>query len=188
MVVVAVVEDETGAALVQPPKSSSAVTVGAGFDAVLGAPQPAPTSFAVRVAGTCIMEVAGSAGPGAGSGVFHAFVSKGSMPAESMLGGTAEVVVAGGSTLGAGGAGDVRLNADFISSWGEGTAGFGGDACLGGDAGFGRDADDSGGGDDKPSRSFAKEDGLCCAGLVVGDAKFVKSWSKPLEEIDAVRA
>lgn len=117
VVVVVVVEDETGAALAQPPKSSSAVTVGAGFDAALGAPQPAPTSFAVRVGGTCIMDVAGSAGPGAGSGVFHAFVSKGSRLAASMLDGTAGVVVAvGGSALGAWGAGDVRLKADFISS------------------------------------------------------------------------
>ena len=31
---------ETGAALAQPPKSSSAATVGAGLEAALGAPQP----------------------------------------------------------------------------------------------------------------------------------------------------
>lgn len=37
---VLVVGLETGAALAQPPKSSSAATVGAGLEAALGAPQP----------------------------------------------------------------------------------------------------------------------------------------------------
>lgn len=51
-----VVED-TGAALAQPPKSSSSVTEGAGgLDAVGEAPQPAPTSLAVSVSGSFIIE------------------------------------------------------------------------------------------------------------------------------------
>lgn len=119
MVVVAVVEVDTGAALVQPPKSSSAVTVVDCFEEVLvlEAPQPAPMSLGVRVAGTCIIEAGeGSAGAGAGSGVSHALLSKASRLEVSMLGGTAEVVVAGGSSLGSGGAGVERLKADFISS------------------------------------------------------------------------
>lgn len=48
---------ETGAALAQPPKSSSAATVGAGLEAAaLGAPQPWPTSFGVKVSGTFIID------------------------------------------------------------------------------------------------------------------------------------
>ena len=54
---VLVVGLETGAALAQPPKSSSAATVGAGLEAVrLGAPQPWPTSFGVKVSGTFIRD------------------------------------------------------------------------------------------------------------------------------------
>lgn len=63
---VEVVPDETGAALVQPPKSSSAATVGVGLD---GAPQPLPMSLAVRVSGSFIMlDADDTAGAGAGSG------------------------------------------------------------------------------------------------------------------------
>lgn len=101
VVVVAVVDEETGAALVQPPKSSSAVTVVGGFGSVeLGAPQPEPMSLGVSFSGTFMEDAEGSAG--AGSGVFHALLSKGSKLDESMLGGTAVVVAAATSVLGAG--------------------------------------------------------------------------------------
>lgn len=43
-------------ALAQPPKSSSAVTVGVGFVEDCEAPHPAPTSFGVNLSGTFIME------------------------------------------------------------------------------------------------------------------------------------
>ena len=182
MVVAAV--EVTGAALLQSPKSSSAVTV-ACLDVVLVVePQPAPISFGVRVSGTCIMdEVDGwaGAGAGAGSGVFQALLSKGSKVDASMVGGTAEVVVVVVdvvvvvvmSGLGAGGAGDERLNVELSSSWGEATVGFGGDA------------DDTGGGDERPTRSFAKDEGLC--GFAGGDVKLGKPWPKPFDEMDVVR-
>jgi hypothetical protein len=89
--------DVVGAALVQPPKSSSAATVGPGLDAeVLGvAPQPAPMSLEVRVSGIFIVldiveedgaaAVAG-AEAGAGSGLLQALPPHGSMLAdENML-------------------------------------------------------------------------------------------------------
>ena len=99
--VVAVCPDETGAALVQPPKSSSAATVGVGFGAALGAPQPPPISLAVNVSGTFIMEDvadgtrAAGAGSGAVSGVLHALPPQGSMLADMM---PAAAAVAGGTS------------------------------------------------------------------------------------------
>lgn len=172
VVVVAVVDEETGAALVQPPKSSSAVTVVGGCGAALGAPQPAPMSLGVSVSGTFIMDDAAGS-DGAGSGVFHALLSKGSMFDVNMLGGTAVVVDAATSGFGAGaeagagagaggGGGFDRLNADFNSSWGEANDGLGGDAAGAG----------AGGGDERPARSFAKDEGRL-SGWAVGDAKFV---------------
>lgn len=82
---VVVVPEVTGAALVHPPKSSSAATVGVG----LGAPQPWPMSLAVKVSGTFIAEEtfdgAGRAGSGAGSGVLHALPPQGSRLADIIL-------------------------------------------------------------------------------------------------------
>ena len=109
--------------------------------------------------------------------MFQALLSKGSMLDASMVGGTAEVVVVdvvvATSGFGAGGAGDERLNAELSSSWGEVTVGFGGGA------------DDIGGGGERPTRSFAKDGGLC--GFAVGDAKFEKLWPKPFDEMDGCR-
>lgn len=172
-VVEVVVVDETGAALAQPPKSSSAVTVGVGLGA---APQPAPISLAVSVSGTFITgeEVdAAGAGSGAGSGVFHALPPQGSMLAENML--LDEVVVAAGTAgLGAGTVGPERLKADFISCCGETEAGWGG-AAVG-----------AGGGEERPKRSLDKDDdgGL---GLVVGEAKPPNPKSCPFDEMEVVR-
>lgn len=98
------VPDETGAALVQPPKSSSAATVGVGLGAALGAPQPLPMSLAVRVSGTLMddaVDGAAGAGAGAGSGVLHALPPQGSMLAGII---PAAAAVAAG-TSGFGGAG-----------------------------------------------------------------------------------
>lgn len=89
---------EVGAALAQPPKSSSAATVGAGLLAadVAGVPQPAPMSFAVNVSGTFIaleiVEVVVD-GAGAGSGVLHALLPHGSMLADESMLVTADVDV-----------------------------------------------------------------------------------------------
>lgn len=111
--VLAVVEEVTGAALVQPPKSSSAVTVVGCLDEVL-APQPAPMSLGVRVSGTFIMvEAEAVVSAGAGSGLFHALASNGSQFDESMFGGMAAVVVVGGSCLGAGASGAACCGAGF---------------------------------------------------------------------------
>lgn len=158
-VAVAVLGEETGAALVQPPKSSSAVTVVGGFDAPpLGAPQPAPMSLAVSVSGTFIMEDAGGSA-GAGSKVLHASPPKASKFDGNRLCG---VVVALTPVLGAdciagcgAGAGFDRLKADFNSSWGEATDGFRGKAAEG----LGGEAAEAGGGEERPARSFAKDEG-----------------------------
>lgn len=165
-----VVPDETGAALVHPPKSSSTATVGAGFGAALGAPQPLLMSFAVRVSGTRIMDdaVDGAAGAGSGaaSGVLHALPPQGSMLADITL---AAVAVATG-TSGFGAAwgwgckdGPERLNAELNSCCGEDTAGFGGDIEAAGAAG----------GEDRPKRSLERDDegGLGFAGFGAGEVK-----------------
>lgn len=179
--VVVVVPDETGAALVQPPKSSSAATVGVGLGA---APQPLPMSLGVKVSGTFIMDAvdgAAGAGSGAGSGVLQALPPQGSMLADIIL---AAAAVATG-TSGFGGAeglgwkeGLERLKAELISCCGEATAGFGGDIEAAG----------AGGGEDRPKRSFESDDegGFGFEGLVVGEAKPPKK-SCPLEDIDVVR-
>lgn len=181
-------EEGTGAALSQPPKSSSAATVGAGLGE--GAPQPAPTSFAVKVSGTFIMEAAegagaGAAGAGSGSGVLHAFPPQGSMVDEGMLAVTAGVGTVEVSCLGGDGGGGLRLKADFISSWGEVFAIGGGGAAAG-----------AGGGDDRPNKSSDGDEiggsgffggdgcGACGGG---GDAKSVKPISCPKDEIEALR-
>lgn len=185
--------EETGAALSQPPKSSSAVTVGAGLAA---APHPEPTSFAVSVAGTFIIEAAdGAAGAaGSGSGALHALPPPhGSMLDESMLALTAGVETAGvsGWALGRGGGGEgLRLNADFISSWGDLAAAGGGGAAA---------AVVEGRGDDRPKRSSvavgAGGEGLlgllgcggfdCCCGRF--DANPGKPKSCPKEENESLR-
>lgn len=100
LVVVVAVPAETGAALVQPPKSSSAATVGVG----LGAPQPLPMSLGVNVSGTFIIDAVddgAGAGSGTGSGVLQALPPQGSILADIIL---AAAVVATGSA-GFGGAG-----------------------------------------------------------------------------------
>lgn len=170
------------------------MTVGAGLAAV---PHPEPTSFAVSVSGTFIIEAAdgaaGAAGPG--SGALHALSPPphGSMLDESMLALTAGVETAGvsGWALGAGGGGEgLRLNADFISSWGD-FAGGGGAAAV------------VGGGDDRPKRSSVADgagggegllgcrgfDGCCCCGGGGGggDANPVKPKSCPKEENESLR-
>jgi hypothetical protein len=114
----AVVEDR-GAALSQPPKSSSAATVGAGLGDE--APQPpGEMSFAVMVSGTFIISaVEGAAGAaGSGSGLDHALPPPhGSMLDGGMLAVTAGVDTEGEVTgLGAGAGNGFRLKADFISS------------------------------------------------------------------------
>lgn len=110
---------ETGAALAQPPKSSSAATVGAGLEAALGAPQPWPTSFGVKVSGTFIMDAGESAaesGDGAGSGVLHAFPPHGSRLPAIMLAAAAFAALGAGALGAAGWIGGAEiLNADLIS-------------------------------------------------------------------------
>lgn len=111
---------ETGAALVQPPKSSSAATAGAGLEDALGAPQPWPTSFGVNVSGTFIMDAGeNAAGPGdeAGSGVLHAFPPHGSRLPDIMLAAAAFAALVTGALRGAEGCigGAEILNADVIS-------------------------------------------------------------------------
>lgn len=109
--------EDTGAALAQPPKSSSSVTEGAGgLDVVGEAPQPAPTSLAVSVSGSFIIEdgLEGAGAAGSGSGVLHAFEPHGSIAAGLRLG--MEVVVLTGLGGSAGlGAGLLRLNAELRS-------------------------------------------------------------------------
>lgn len=112
--------EETGAALSQPPKSSSVATVGAGLGD--GTPQPpGEMSFAVMVSGTFIISaVEGAAGAaGSGSGLDHALPPPphGSMLDGIMLAVTAGVDAEGEVTGLRAGAGDgFRLKADFISS------------------------------------------------------------------------
>lgn len=179
MFVVVVVGGDIGAALVQPPKSSSAATVGAGLDDALGevgAPQPAPRSFAVSLSGSFIMEdepVVG--GVGVGSGVFQALPApQGSMEAaENMLFGAAAVVV-GAAGLGAGG---LRLNADFRSCCGEVAMGGGG-AWLGAGAGAGVE---------RSNKSFDKDDEGRLGRDGGGDAKLENPMSCLPEDIEVVR-
>ncbi len=110
---------ETGAALAQPPKSSSAATVGVGLEAAVGAPQPLPTSFGVKVSGTFIMDaVEGAAADDeAGSGVLHALPPHGSRLPDIMLAVAVLAALVLGALGGAGGCigGAEILNADFIS-------------------------------------------------------------------------
>lgn len=178
---------ETGAALVHPPKSSSAATVGVGLAVELGAPQPLPMSLAVKVSGTFIIDEAegaagAGAGAGSGSGVFQALPPQGSiMPA-------AAAVAAGTSGLGgAFGCSDglVRLNAEFISCCGEVTAGLGGGAGAVAAAG-------AGGGEESPKRSFERDDdgggGVGFAGLGGGgEVNPPKPRSCECDEMEVVR-
>ncbi len=71
-----------------------------------------------------------------------------------------------------------RLKAELISCWGEETVGFGGAADTAG----------AGGGEDRPKRSFERDEegGAGFAGLVVGEVKPPKPKSWPLE-IEALR-
>lgn len=182
MVVVAVVVDEMGAALVHPPKSSSAATVGAGLELAdkAGAPQPAPMSLAVRVSGTFIIEAegAGAAGAaGAGSGVLQALPPQGSMVVGGRTLATDAVLATEGLEAGAGAGAGVRLKADFKSCCGEVDVNAGGDTAAGA----------AGAGEESPNKSSDKGDlgGLGFGGG--GDAKLVNPASKPFDEIDAVR-
>lgn len=171
--------EETGAALVHPPKSSSAATVGAGLDAALDIPQPPPISLAVSVSGSFIIDAPEAAGgeetgAGAGSGVFHALPPQGSiMPA-------AATVAAGACGLGGIGGwkeGLERLKAELISCCG-GTA-----VGLGGAAG-------ARGGEERPKRSLERDDdgGLGFEGLGGGgEANPPKPKSCEFEEIEVVR-
>lgn len=112
-----------GAALVQPPKSSSAVTSGCvvGLDGTL---QPAPMSLDVSLSGIFMVadteEPGASVAAGAGSGVLHGSLAQGSILTEErtlpILDVDVDVVVAGS---GAGGGFVVaepeeRLNAELI--------------------------------------------------------------------------
>lgn len=177
-VVVVVVEDEIGAALAQPPKSSSAVTLGFREVEALPPPQPAPMSLGVSVSGTFIIEdAAGSGAGGSGSGVSQALPPQGSMLAEKAPAGTAGAGAGAAAGLGAGcGAGCERLKADCSSSCGDGTSGFGGD-CFGGEV------VDVGGGDERPNRSLEK-DGWRRSGFILGDVKLLKPCPKPFEETE----
>jgi hypothetical protein len=90
---------ETGAALAQPPKSSSAATVGAGLGAA-GAPQPLPMSCGVKVSGTFIIDAvegAAAAGEGARSGVLHALPPHGSRLPDIMLAAAAFAALVAGA-------------------------------------------------------------------------------------------
>lgn len=181
----AAVVDEIGAALVHPPKSSSAATVGACFeppDVEAVAPQPAPMSLAVRVSGTFIIDGPEGSAAGAGSGVLQALPP----PQGSMLAGSAlaiDAVVAdmldfGAADTGAG-TGGLRLKAAFSSFCGEIAVGAGGEDTLDGATGAG---------DDSPKRSLDNDEDGGGFGLDGGgDAKLVNPESKPLEEIDVVR-
>lgn len=76
---------EAGAALVHPPKSSSATTVGVDLAFVIGgAPQPLPISLAVIVSGT-FMVVDWALEAETGSGVLQASLPHASKLAENML-------------------------------------------------------------------------------------------------------
>lgn len=178
-VVAAVGPGVTGAALVQPPKSSSAATVGVGLGSAAGAPQPPPISFAVRVLGTFIMDDAVGAGAGAGagagtgSGVLHAFPPQGSM----IL--AAEATDAAGSpslgaTLGCN-EGLERLKAELISSCEEFTVDLG----RAGGAGD----------EESPNKSLERDDdgGLGFEGLLEGEVSPPNPRSCDGEEIEVVR-
>lgn len=115
--------DELGTALAHPPKSSSEVTVGSGFEED-AAPQPVPMSLAVRVSGTFIIEAVDVTGgsEGAGSGVVHALSPQGSMVDERRLVAVAVVLVTSvvGTNDGSGfGSGLERLKADLKSCSGD---------------------------------------------------------------------
>lgn len=170
---------ETGAALAQPPKSSSAATVGAGFAAGVGAPHPFPRSLGVRVSGTFIVEAmdgAAAAGDGARSGVLHALPPQGSRLPDIMLAVAALAAVVAGALGGCNGGLEI-LNADFISCWGEVAVDFGGDTV-----------EAETGGEESPNRSFDRDDdggfGLAVGG---GEANPPNPQSCPVEEIDVVR-
>jgi hypothetical protein len=139
-----------GAALAQPPKSSSAATVGAavaaravagagaGLDAFGDAPQPAPMSLEVRVSGIFMVlddEGAGAAGGvGVGSGLLQALPPHGSMLADENMLVKFEDVDVVGAALGAGWWELLvdRLNTEFRFGAACGGTGFG----RGGDVDF----------------------------------------------------
>lgn len=122
--------------LAQPPKSSSATTVGVGFVVELcivveDEPQPPPRSLAVNVSGTFIMEevCCGAAGAGgeAGSFVLQALLPpQGSIP-ENIFG---VLLVTTGAAFDSGCCGcgfDERLKTEDILPW------LGGDVMGGGE-------------------------------------------------------
>lgn len=165
-----------GAALAQPPKSSSPETTGAGFDAA-GAPHPLPKSFAVNVAGTRIESAAegalgfGAAGAGAGSGVLQALSPQGSLMAPPNMA-VLEAAVTAGRGAGGWAAGDERLKAELLK------------LAAGAGAGFGAAADVDIEGDDRPKKSLeAVVTGAGFAGAGVDWTKPPKSRSpKPDDE------
>lgn len=170
---VVLVPGEVGTALAHPPKSSSAATVGAGFEAALedGTPQPAPMSLAVNVSGTFIIDSVLEGTGGAGSGVLQASAPQGF--AENML--VAVEVAAETSAFGGGtGLGLERLKADFKSGCGDFQPG----GCG---AGLGAE----GGGLLRPNGSLDGDDWKVCA--VFAGVGLVNTEPRPLEDTDAVR-
>lgn len=155
--VVVVAEGVMGEALVQPPKSSSAATVGVGLGA--GAPQPLLMSLAVKVSGTFIMDAVDVVGAGAGAGVGSGLLQ--ALPPQGSIIPAAAAVAAGTSGFaGCWGGGERTggleiLNAELISCCGDDTVGLGGAAGARG-------------GEERPKRSFESDDdgglGLGCGG------------------------
>jgi len=182
LLVVAPTEGVMGEALVQPPKSSSAATVGAGLGG--GAPQPLPMSLAVRVSGTFIMDAvddgAGAgAGAGTGSGLLQALPPQGSIiPAAAAV--AVGISDFGGCCWGGGdrtGGLDI-LKAELISCCGDVTVGLGGATGAAGAAG----------GEERPKRSLeSEEDGGLGLGWGGGEENPPNPKSCEFDEIDVVR-
>ena len=195
VVVVVGANGEAGTALVHPPKSSSAATVGAMFFAagvdVEGSGHPEPISFAVKVSGTFIIEAAvvdddgGAAGSGSGgSGVLHALPPHSSMPATGSM--FARLEAAGvmlGLVSGGGGSGLEMLKAVFKSASGLAAQPDACGAVCGADCGAGDM------GSSTPNGSADRDEDAGGVGKAMGlaEAKLVKSESMPLDENDGAR-
>lgn len=131
-----------GMALAHPPKSSSSETAGAGLVLGTGAPHPLPTSLAVRVSGTFIVEDICFAG-WAGSGAPHALPPQGSIALVESMFVTLEVLTGGDVAVGFGGGGEERLKMEsMLDCWG---------ACAGAAVGAGGEA--IGGGEERKSKA-----------------------------------
>lgn len=103
-------------ALAQPPKSSSAATVGVGFvEEDCEVPHPAPTSFAVSVSGTFIMEDVWGGGDVV-SFEPHAFPPQGFIAlVESIFIALLDVVAGGDFAVGCWG--EDKLKTEFVEAW-----------------------------------------------------------------------